>query len=74
MHSDRCDIGGKCGECHNKIVDETGRIDGLVANAGMTKHQPALKFDRPELEKLFNVNVGKQISVCAHAMRYTDKL
>jgi NAD(P)-dependent dehydrogenase (short-subunit alcohol dehydrogenase family) len=42
----------------NKIVEETGRIDGLVANAGMTKHQPALKFDRPELEKLFNLNVS----------------
>lgn len=48
----------------NKVVDETGRIDGLVANAGMTKHQPALKFDRPELEKLFNLNVIRQISAC----------
>lgn len=43
----------------NKVVEETGRIDGLVANAGMTKHQPALKFDRPELEKLFNLNVSR---------------
>lgn len=42
----------------NQVVEETGRIDGLVANAGMTKHQPALKFERPELEKLFNLNVG----------------
>lgn len=42
----------------NQVVEETGRIDGLVANAGMTKHQPALKFDRSELEKLFNLNVG----------------
>ncbi|KAJ5119214.1 hypothetical protein N7448_010920 [Penicillium atrosanguineum] len=41
----------------NQVVEETGRIDGLVANAGMTKHQPALKFERPELEKLFNLNV-----------------
>ncbi|KAJ5758954.1 hypothetical protein N7520_006110 [Penicillium odoratum] len=41
----------------NQVVKETGRIDGLVANAGMTKHQPALKFDRSELEKLFNLNV-----------------
>ncbi|KAJ5626243.1 hypothetical protein N7510_002552 [Penicillium lagena] len=41
----------------DQVVQETGRIDGLVANAGMTKHQPALNFDRPELEKLFNLNV-----------------
>jgi NAD(P)-dependent dehydrogenase (short-subunit alcohol dehydrogenase family) len=41
----------------NLVIEETGGIDGLVANAGMTKHQPALKFDRPELEKLFNLNV-----------------
>ncbi|PSK60179.1 hypothetical protein B9Z65_1077 [Elsinoe australis] len=39
------------------IVSEQGRINGLVANAGMTKHQPALDFDRPQLEKLFNLNV-----------------
>lgn len=42
----------------NQIVEETGRIDGLVANAGMTKHQPALKFERPELERMFNLNVS----------------
>ncbi|RAL08890.1 short chain alcohol dehydrogenase [Aspergillus homomorphus CBS 101889] len=41
----------------NQVVEETGRIDGLVANAGMTKHQPALQFERPELEQLFNLNV-----------------
>ncbi|KAI9845004.1 MAG: hypothetical protein M1837_005148 [Sclerophora amabilis] len=39
------------------IVSEEGRIDGFVANAGMTQHQPALKFDREQLEKLFNLNV-----------------
>lgn len=41
----------------SQVVEQSGRIDGLVANAGMTKHQPALDFDRPELEKLFNLNV-----------------
>ena len=39
------------------VVAQAGRVDGLVANAGMTKHQPALDFDRPQLEKLFNLNV-----------------
>ncbi|PYH98096.1 short chain alcohol dehydrogenase [Aspergillus ellipticus CBS 707.79] len=41
----------------NQIVEETGRIDGLVANAGMTKHQPAMNFDRPQLEQMFDLNV-----------------
>jgi NAD(P)-dependent dehydrogenase (short-subunit alcohol dehydrogenase family) len=41
----------------NTIVEKTGRIDGLVANVGMTKHQPALDFQRPELQKLFDLNV-----------------
>ncbi|GAB1200829.1 hypothetical protein APSETT444_010209 [Aspergillus pseudonomiae] len=42
----------------NQVVKDTGRIDGLVANAGMTKHQPALKFDRDQLDKLFNLNAA----------------
>ena len=42
----------------NMIISEQGRIDGFVANAGMTKHQPALQFDREQLEQLFNLNVG----------------
>lgn len=44
----------------DQVVQETGRIDGMVANAGMTKHQPALKFDRAELDKLFQLNVRWQ--------------
>jgi len=39
------------------IVENEGRIDGMVANAGMTKLQPALQFTREEIEKLFNLNV-----------------
>lgn len=42
----------------NHVVEATGRINGLVANAGITKHQPALKFERLELEQLFNLNVS----------------
>ena len=45
----------------NQVVKDTGRIDGLVANAGMTKHQPALKFDRDQLDKLFNLNVSGRL-------------
>ena len=39
------------------IVSQQGAIHGLVANAGMTKHQPALDFSRAQLEQLFNLNV-----------------
>ncbi|RSM00030.1 hypothetical protein CEP52_009362 [Fusarium oligoseptatum] len=39
------------------IISKRGVIHGLVANAGMTKHQPALDFDRAQLDKLFNLNV-----------------
>lgn len=56
----------------NKVVEETGRIDGLVANAGMTKHQPALKFERPELEKLFNLNVSPSWIVVSEAIKADD--
>ncbi|EPS35355.1 hypothetical protein H072_11282 [Dactylellina haptotyla CBS 200.50] len=38
------------------IVEESGAIHGMVANAGMTKHQPALDFSREQIDKLFNLN------------------
>lgn len=40
------------------IVEAEGRVDGMVANAGVTKHQPALQFTRDEVEKLFDLNVS----------------
>lgn len=40
------------------IVEAEGAIHGMVCNAGMTKHQPALNFSREEVEKLFNLNVS----------------
>ncbi|CAG8942172.1 unnamed protein product [Penicillium salamii] len=53
----------------DQVVEETGRIDGLVANAGMTKHQPALDFERPDIEKLFNLNVFGAYSCAQIAAR-----
>jgi NAD(P)-dependent dehydrogenase (short-subunit alcohol dehydrogenase family) len=50
----------------NAIIAKSGRLDGLVANAGMTKHQPALDFSREEVLKLFNLNVFGAFS-CAQA-------
>jgi NAD(P)-dependent dehydrogenase (short-subunit alcohol dehydrogenase family) len=40
-----------------RIIADAGSIHGLVANAGMTKHQAALDFTREQLDKLFNLNV-----------------
>lgn len=40
-----------------EIVDDSGRLDGMIANAGMTKHQPALDFSMEQVEKLFKLNV-----------------
>ncbi|KAL3431162.1 hypothetical protein BDV09DRAFT_154173 [Aspergillus tetrazonus] len=39
------------------VVSASGAVHGFVANAGMTKHQPALDFTRAEIDKLFNLNV-----------------
>ncbi|KAI9835628.1 MAG: hypothetical protein M1838_005267 [Thelocarpon superellum] len=47
-------------EAIQTIVSDQGRIDGFVANAGMTKHQPALDFDREQMEKLFNLNASRR--------------
>lgn len=40
------------------IYKQEGHLDGFVANAGMTKHQPALEFDDDQLHKIFELNVG----------------
>lgn len=55
----------------NKIVEEPGSIDGLVANTGMTLHQPALKFDRSQLDKLFNLTVSGCVVGCCNAIMLT---
>lgn len=53
----------------DKIIEAEGRLDGLVANAGMTKHQPALEFSREEVLKLFNLNVFGAFSCAQIAAR-----
>lgn len=39
------------------IVEEEGAIHGMVCNAGMTKHQPALDFTMEQVEQIFRLNV-----------------
>ncbi|KAF2027141.1 3-oxoacyl-reductase 2 [Setomelanomma holmii] len=57
----------------NEIVAQSGRIDGMIANAGRTKHQPALNFDRPQLEQLFNLNVfGAYFCATAAAKKFIE--
>lgn len=57
----------------DEIVAQSGRIDGMIANAGMTKHQPALDFDRPQLEQLFNLNVfGAYFCATAAAKKFIE--
>jgi NAD(P)-dependent dehydrogenase (short-subunit alcohol dehydrogenase family) len=57
----------------DQIVEQSGRIDGIIANAGMTKHQPALDFDRPQLEQLFNLNVyGAYFCATAAAKKFIE--
>lgn len=51
------------------IVSEEGSINCLVANAGMTKHQPALDFTREQVEKIFNLNVIGAFSCAQIAAR-----
>lgn len=50
----------------DQIVEAEGAIHGLVANAGMTRHQPALEFSREQVEQLFKLNVFGAFS-CAQA-------
>ncbi|KAF2269724.1 short-chain dehydrogenase [Lojkania enalia] len=57
----------------DQIAEQSGRIDGMIANAGMTKHQPALNFDRPQLEQLFNLNVfGAYFCATAAARKFIE--
>lgn len=50
----------------NQIVEAEGGLHGMVANAGMTRHQPALDFTREQVEQLYKLNVFGAFS-CAQA-------
>lgn len=55
------------------IVAKEGAIHGLVANAGMTKHDSALNFGRAQLEQLFNLNVfGAYFCATTVAKRFIE--
>lgn len=48
------------------IVEAEGALHGMVANAGMTRHQPALDFTREQVEQIYKLNVFGAFS-CAQA-------
>ncbi|OSS52102.1 hypothetical protein B5807_03520 [Epicoccum nigrum] len=41
----------------DKILEEAGALHGMVANAGRTKHKPALEFTTEEIDQLWGVNL-----------------
>ncbi|KAM3547757.1 hypothetical protein ARSEF4850_009820 [Beauveria asiatica] len=42
----------------NAIVAKKNRFDGMIANAGATKHHPALDFTMDQVERLFELNAA----------------
>ncbi|KAH8682135.1 hypothetical protein BX600DRAFT_447827 [Xylariales sp. PMI_506] len=55
------------------VVEKAGRFDGMIANAGATKHQPALDFTMDQFEKLFKLNVrGAWICATAAARKFIE--
>ncbi|RDW61315.1 putative NADP-dependent mannitol dehydrogenase [Coleophoma crateriformis] len=57
-----------------EIVEKTGRFDGMIANAGMTRHQPALDFTMAQVEQLFKLNVYGAWNCATAAARMFIKL
>ncbi|CAI0647414.1 unnamed protein product [Colletotrichum noveboracense] len=71
----RCDVTSEesVTSAIDAIIAKEGAIHGLVANAGMTKHQPALDFSRAQLEQLFNLNVfGAYFCATTVAKRFIE--
>jgi NAD(P)-dependent dehydrogenase (short-subunit alcohol dehydrogenase family) len=75
VHYLHCDVTSEANvtKTIDQIVAQSGRIDGMIANAGMTKHQPALNFDQPQLEQMFNLNVfGAYYCATAAAKKFIE--
>ncbi|KAL9002438.1 MAG: hypothetical protein Q9188_004626 [Gyalolechia gomerana] len=61
-------------EAVEEIYRREGRLDGFVANAGMTKHQPALDFSEEQLHQIFELNVfGTYHCATSVAQRWINK-
>ena len=53
----------------NGIVADEGAFHGMICNAGMIKHQPALDFSMEQLEQLFQLNVFGAYSCATKAAK-----
>lgn len=53
----------------DSIVAEEGSIHGMICNAGMTKHQPALDFSMEQMEQIFKLNVFGAYSCATKAAK-----
>lgn len=56
------------------IVAKKKRFDGMIANAGATKHQPALDFTMDQVKRLFELNVYGSWNCATAAARTFIKL
>lgn len=75
LHYVHCDVTSE--ESVNTAIDAViaarGAIHGFIANAGMTKHQPAFDFNRAQIDQLFNLNVfGAYFCATTVARRFID--
>lgn len=72
----QCDVTDEksVGGALDAIVAAKGRFDGMVANAGATKHQPALDFTMEQVERLFKLNVFGAWNCATAAARTFIKL
>ncbi|KAM3432669.1 hypothetical protein MY4824_006406 [Beauveria thailandica] len=58
----------------NAIVAKKYRFDGMIADAGATKHQPALDFPMDQVKRLFELNVYGSWNCATAAARTFIKL
>ncbi|CAG8128684.1 unnamed protein product [Penicillium salamii] len=75
LHYVHCDVTTEdsVNSAIDAVITARGVIHGFIANAGMTKHQPALDFTRTQLDQLFNLNVfGAYFCATAVARRFID--
>lgn len=61
-------------EALEAIVAKKGRFDGMVANAGATKHQAALDFTLDQVKRLYELNVFGAWNCATAAARMFIKL
>ncbi|CAG8030539.1 unnamed protein product [Penicillium olsonii] len=75
LHYIHCDVTSEdsVNSAIDAVIAASGVIHGFIANAGMTKHQPALDFTRAQLDQLFNLNVfGAYFCATTVARRFID--